>query len=222
MNNQSIALSFGDSLTTEVSGLIGEYAEIGLDAFAEDGLFKDIPFISTAVSIYRIGKTIHERHHIAKLISFLDEMNKGIADEKSRQKYREKFRNNEEFRNKELEYVMLLIDRYISFDKPQMLARLYMAYLDSTLTWDEFKKYAEVIDHFLPGDLQELQKGNQYDVHYLNVSDSLLRLISMGFVMECGKEIETPTTLGSIRIPPMAEKNYAVTLFGSKFLAIIS
>ena len=97
-----------------------------------------------------------------------------------------------------------------------------MVYLDDNLTWGELKKYAEAIDHFLPGDLQELQKGNQYDVHYLNGSDSLLRLISMDFVMECGKDLETPTTLGSIRIPPVMEKNYAVMLFGRKLLAIIS
>lgn len=222
MDKQSIARSFGNSLTAEISGLIGEYAEIGLDALAEEGLFKDIPFISTAMSIYRIGNTIRERNHIAKLVSFLDEINNGIADDKERLKYQEKFRDNEKFRSEELEYVMLLIDRYISFDKPQMLARLYLAYLDDTLTWDEFKKYAEVIDHFLPGDLQELQKGNQYDVHYLNVSDSLLRLISMGFIMEIGKDVETPTTLGRIRIPPATEKNYIVTLFGCKFLTIIS
>ena len=222
MDKQSIARSFGNSLSEEVPSLIGEYAEIGLDALTEESLFKDVPFISTAVSIYRIGKTLRERNHIAKLISFLTEMNNGIANEKERLKYQEKFRNNEKFRTKELEYVMLLIDRYVSFDKPQILARLYLAYLDDNLTWGEFKKYAEVIDHFLPGDLQELQKGNQYDVHYLNVSDSLLRLISMGFVMECGKDLETPATLGSIRIPPVMEKNYAVTLFGSKFLAIIS
>ena len=78
MEEQSLAISFANSLTEEVSGVAGEYAELGLDALVEDGLFKDIPIVSTAVAVYRIGQSIRERHHIAKLISFLNEINKGI------------------------------------------------------------------------------------------------------------------------------------------------
>ena len=70
MEEQSLALSFSNSLTEEVCGIAGEYAELGLDAMVEDDLFKDIPIVSTAVSVYRIGKSIRERHHVAKLIAF--------------------------------------------------------------------------------------------------------------------------------------------------------
>ena len=63
MEEQSLALSFSNSLTEEVSGITGEYVELGLDALVEDGLFKDIPIVSTAVAVYRIGKSIRERHH---------------------------------------------------------------------------------------------------------------------------------------------------------------
>ena len=101
MEGQSLAVSFGNSLTEEVSGIAGEYAELGLDALVEDGIFKDIPIVSTVVSLFRIGKSIRERHQIAKLISFLNEINKGAADEEKREKYREKFASNEKFRNQE-------------------------------------------------------------------------------------------------------------------------
>ena len=107
MEEQSLALSFSNSLTEEVSGITGEYVELGLDALVEDGLFKDIPVVSTAVAVYRIGKSIRERHHIAKLISFLNEINKGAADEEKREEYREKFAGNEKFRNQELEYILI-------------------------------------------------------------------------------------------------------------------
>ena len=91
MDEQSLSLSFGNSLTEDVAGIVGEYAELGLDALVEDGLLKDIPVVSTAVAVYKIGKSIHERHHITKLVSFLNEINKGIADEEKREKYREDF-----------------------------------------------------------------------------------------------------------------------------------
>ena len=56
MEDQSLALSFSNSLTEEVSGITGEYLELGLDALVEDGLLKDIPIVSTAVAVYKIGK----------------------------------------------------------------------------------------------------------------------------------------------------------------------
>lgn len=87
MDEKSLAISFGESLTEEVSSLVGEYAELGLDALVEDGLFKDVPVISTITAVYRIGKSFRERHHLAKLISFLNAINKGIVDEEKRNSY---------------------------------------------------------------------------------------------------------------------------------------
>lgn len=185
MEDQSLALSFGNSLTEEASGIVGEYAELGLDALIEDGLFKDIPIVSTAVAVYRIGKSIRERHHIAKLIAFLNEINKGIADEEKRQNYRKKFAANEEYRNQELEYILILIDRYISFDKPAMLAKLYLAYLDEKILWEEFTMYAEVIDRFLLLDCRTLtSEASSFHTNRNIGAESILRLVALGLMAE--------------------------------------
>lgn len=221
MEKDSLALSFRDSLTEDISAIVGEFAELGIDTIMDEGILKDIPFISTAVSIFHIGKSIRERHHIAKLKVFIEEFNQRIANDKQREGYREKFRNNEKFRNQELQYILLILDRYMEPGKSQMLAKMYLAYLDESIDWDEFRKYSEIIDRLLPGDYTELKKGNQYDVNHMNVTDSLLRLIALGFVMEYSKEVEVATTIGHITIPPLSEKNYTVTPFGMKFLTII-
>ena len=185
MEDQSLALSFGNSLTEEASGIVGEYAELGLDALIEDGLFKDIPIVSTAVAVYRIGKSIRERHHIAKLIAFLNEINKGIADEEKRQNYRKKFAANEEYRNQELEYILILIDRYISFDKPAMLAKLYLAYLEEKILWEEFTMYAEVIDRFLLLDCRTLtSEASSFHTNRNIGAESILRLVALGLMAE--------------------------------------
>lgn len=221
MEKGSLSLSFSDSLPENISGMVGEIAEIGIDSVMDEGLLKDIPFVSTAISIYNIGKSIRERHHIMKLKMFVEEFNQGIINDEQRIEYREKFRKNEKFRNQELHYILLILDRYIEPSKSQMLAKMYLAYLDEHIDWNEFRKYSEIIDRLLPGDYAELKKGNQYDLNHMNVTDSLLRLIAVGFVMEYSKEIEVATTLGNITIPPLSEKNYAITPFGMKFLAII-
>lgn len=186
MDEKSLAISFGESLTEEVSGLVGEYAELGLDALVEDGLFKDVPVISTITAVYRIGKSFRERHHLAKLISFLNTINKGIVDEEKRNSYREKFTSNEKFRNQELEYIMVLIDRYISLDKPQMLAKLYLAYLDEKIIWEEFTMYAEVIDRFLLLDCRTLTSDSEKFIVPRGIvgGESILRLVALGLMAE--------------------------------------
>lgn len=187
MNEQSLSLSFGNSLTKEVAGIAGEYAELGLDALAEEGLFKDIPIVSTAAAVYRIGKSIREKHHVAKLISFLNEINNGIVDGEKREVYREKFATNEKFRNQELEYILILTDRYIGFDKPQMLAKLYLAYLDEIINWMTFIKYAECIDRFLPGDQLVLDSTEIEKAQYNDNYDAVSRLEALGLI---GRKVE--------------------------------
>jgi len=214
MDEQSLALAFGSSLTEEVSDIAGEYAELGLDALVEDGLFKDIPIVSTAVAVYRIGKSIREKHHIAKLISFLNEINKGIVDEEKRQNYREKFTSNEKFRNQELEYILILIDRYISFDKPQLLAKLYLAYLDGLIDWSEFLRYSEILDRFLHGDIDTFLNLNLCFTLQLPISDSILRLSALGLFSEEDQEVHVPNYPGAITIPQKTEISYRLTQFG--------
>lgn len=216
MDEQSLALSFSNSLTEEVSGITGEYVELGLDALVEDGLFKDIPIVSTAVAVYRIGKSIRERHHIAKLISFLNEINKGIADEEKREKYREDFTTNEKFRNKELEYVLILIDRYIGFDKPQMLAKLYLAYLDAGIKWDEFTQYAEVIDRLLPGDIYLSSAGFKFA---RSKSDSQQRLAALGLMKGT---VPNPNIDNGVLSFSSSGLNYEITKFGRTLLNILN
>lgn len=230
MEEQSLALSFGNSLTEEVSNIVGEYAELGLDVLAEDGLFKDIPIVSTAVAVYRIGKSIREKHHIEKLISFLNEINKGIADEEKRQNYRKKFTSNEEFRNQELEYILILIDRYISFDKPQMLAKLYLAYLDGEIIWEEFTMYAEVIDRFLLLDCRTLvSEATTFHTLRDGNADIILRLVALGLmvednsitVSEARKVIKGEPKSASRMSSDSKKKKYKRTDFGRKLADIL-
>lgn len=230
MEEQSLALSFGNSLTEEVYGIAGEYAELGLDALAEDGIFKDIPIVSTAMTVYRIGNSIRERHHVAKLISFLNEINKGIADEEKRRHYREKFASNDKIRNQELEYILILVDRYISFDKPQMLAKLYLAYLDGEIIWEEFTMYAEVIDRFLLLDCRTLvSEATTFYTLRDGGADIILRLVALGLmaedksmtVSEARKVIKGETKSASQMSNDSKKRKYRRTDFGRKLANIL-
>lgn len=222
MDEKSLAVALEDTLAESTIDIISDIAEVGLDAVLDDGLLKDIPIISTAVSLFKIGKTIHDRVYVKQLGVFIDEIRKHTVNEEKRQKYINKLKENEAFRNKELEYLLTIIARYIGYEKPRMLAKTYLVYLEKRISWVELTVFSEIIDRLLPGDYEELKKGNQLNISDKNVSDHLLRLIAMGLMVSHVKDVAVATTVGSISIPAQTEKDYEITAFGKTFLECLS
>lgn len=230
MEEKSLSIAFADSLKDETMSCIGEYAEIGLDAVMEDGILKDIPIVSTAIALYKIGSSIKERHNLKKLLIFLNEINNGIADEEKRKDYQQKFQSNEKFRNQQIEYLLVLIDRYINYDKPQMLAKLYLAYLDGTIIWEELTMYAEVIDRFLLLDCNFLISESETYETYRNIGvEPILRLVALGLMVEeSSNSLWTDdgrggfaVTTASMERAKSKEKRYKKTEFGEKLATIL-
>ena len=80
MKEKSLSISFADSLTDNAISCISNYAEIGLDAVMDDGILKDIPIVSTAIAIYKIGSSIKERHNLKKLLHYYSWRNNNYPD----------------------------------------------------------------------------------------------------------------------------------------------
>ena len=226
---KSLSTAFADSLKKESVACIGEYAEIGLDAVMEDGILKDIPIVSTAIALYKIGNSIKERHNLKKLLIFINEINNGIDDEEKRTEYQQKFQSNEKFRNREIEYLLVLIDRYISYDKPQMLAKLYLAYLEGVIIWEELTMYAEVVDRFLLLDCSTLISCEDKTTVHRNIGgESVLRLEALGLMTETNENSIFEQTANGFGISTASmerfasnDKTYKRTEFGDKLAKIL-
>ena len=230
MEDNSLAVSFGNSISEDVVDFCADISEVGIDSLLEDGLLKDIPFISTAIAVYRIGKSIRERQHIKKLAIFLDQINRGTTDTKRRHDYQEKFVNDDGFRNHELEYILVILDRYIGFEKPKMLAKVYLSYLNGAISWQLFAMYSEVIDRFLPGDFDVLCSSAEFITIHDEYSDILLRLMSVGLLIEDSQHgILDRDDSGRIAVTPRTmdrvirnERKYLRTEFGNVLVDILS
>lgn len=229
--------SLSESLATTISQegivLLSDLGEIALDSVLNDGLLKDIPFVSTAISLYRTGKSIHEWDYIRKLTSFLDELRLHTVDESEREEYLRKIRDNPKKRDKELEYALVIIDRYIGYDKPRMLAKLYLAFLREEISWDEFAVFSEVIDRLLPNDYPALLDADYNFIAKDGLgSEPYLRLAALGMIYEQNGNPPYATygqgdnacylfNSGTISRAFSNEKVYKRTDFGNKFVKII-
>lgn len=225
-----LSTALEDSINGEISDVISDLAEIGLDSLFDEGVLREIPFISTAVSVYRIGRSISERHYIKKLLVFLKSVNEKIVDEDKRRLYMQRISNDPNKRSKELEYVLIIIDRYVGYDKPTMLAKLYLAFLEGNLSWREFALYAEITDRFIIGDYDMLMSDSElFSTTYSDYNESIFRLVALGLVAETsypsafedlkkgfGVSIES---LEKIR---EGEVQYKRTRLGERFVSIMN
>ena len=180
----SLSNALAESLTENSVDTLSEILEVGIDTFLEDGVAKDIPLLSTVVGVYKIGKNINDLYLLKKLKIFVCALNDGIASEEDIQKYKKKLQDNPKMRQQELEYIMVLINRYITFEKPEMIAKLYMAYLDERITWNELTIMSEMIDRFLPGDYLMLKSDGTYCTYKNDNADSILRLNGLGLIIK--------------------------------------
>ena len=229
MNTSSLSNALSDTLKDKTLSCVGDLVEVGIDGVLDDNLLKEIPFISTAISVYRIGRSIAERHYIKKLAVFLESIASGIADDKTRQQHIDKINQSNESRDKELEYLLVLIDRYVSADKPVLLGKLYLAFLDGKIIWEELTMYAEVVDRFLYLDCRTLLScDGKITVHRNIGGESVLRLVALGLMTETNESSIFEQRNGGLGITAASmeratsnDKTYRRTEFGDKLSEIL-
>lgn len=229
--NNYLVESFGNSIGSDIVEFTGEAVEFTLDAcVGEDSILKEVPFIGTAVKLYSIGSKVHDKHSFHKLKSFIKAVNTSTGKPGELEERREKFLSSAKFRKQELEYLLILIERYVGFAKPEILGKLYVAYIDGLIDWNELTMYAEVVDRFLPGDYEKLQSSNQFITVYNLGSESLLRLMASGLLVEESQHsLWTDDGRGGFAVTAATmqraanrEKKFVRTEFGQKFVTLMN
>src|ERR1700733_11117913 len=66
----------------EALDLAKEWAHFSLDAVISNDILKKVPFLSTVVSLYKIGKSLRERYWIKKVAVFLSRLSELLDEEK--------------------------------------------------------------------------------------------------------------------------------------------
>src|SRR5437868_2905408 len=62
-------------VTSQSLELFTEIAEVVIDSLMQDGLLKDIPFLSLAVKVANIGKTVTDRIFLTKIKKLINNTN---------------------------------------------------------------------------------------------------------------------------------------------------
>lgn len=124
--------SLGTSLVAtlrsdEVGSIAAHAAELGIDAALAAGLLRDLPIISTLVSITKVGLNVRDTLFIRKLLKFLREL-KDVSPQE-RQRMVEKLESDPDYGRSTGEHLIEILEKLDAHRKPEMTARIFLAYL---------------------------------------------------------------------------------------------
>lgn len=181
----------------------------------------DFPIIKTIASVLKVAHNIYDRNLLKNTLVFIQELNLGIIDEEKYIAYKNTLEHNPNKCEKELGRVILILNNIIDVSKSKMLARLYRAYINKFLTWEEFCEYSEIVNRIFLEDMKLLIKINDGKVNFINEDDKekyrIHRLNSIG-VIDIGIDWITVAILnGSNKL----KQPVTINDVGKKFLEIV-
>lgn len=183
--NLSITDSFSKLMLSDLTEPIANIAEAGLDSILEDGFLKDVPFLSSAIAVFKFGSKVKFAHEIKKLANFITALNQNEIDKDKIRKYRDKKTNDKKAFMRELEHLLIILEKYLEYEKPKLLAKLYIAYIDNRINWEVFCAYSIVIERIVIYDIVVLMQFKDKEelkkVEMKNIA-AILRLSSLGLI----------------------------------------
>lgn len=150
--------SFKQSLFENNKDFIFDLSELGIDSILQTGLIKDIPIVQM---IYGLGKTaqnIYDRNLLNQTLVFIKEFNTGIIQNDKLIAYKSTINSNPQKCEQELGRILTLLNSYIDKDKSILLAKIFKAYLNQYIDWNDFCEYSEIINRLFVQDISILEK----------------------------------------------------------------
>ena len=127
-------------------------SEVFVDSLIDDGVARDIPIIGTVIGIGKASMGIKEILFLKKIIYFISEL-KDIPPTK-RHKMIERIDNSGKFRTRVGEKLLYIIDKCEDYEKSQIIAFLFSAFLSERISYDDFLRASHIVDKLILEDLK--------------------------------------------------------------------
>lgn len=179
--------NLSNALIETLEGSTIDILENCLDATIDEDILKEISLIRSVVSLCKFSNELYKQFYIRKLFNFIKRLNENIVDDEERKLHILQLKKDPKRANKELAYIAIAIERYLEQDKPDYLAKCYLAYLRKKISWNDLCMYSVLIDRLLLFDIQCLKKVYTKDLVTSkdideSDEDSIIRIASLGIL----------------------------------------
>lgn len=139
-----------------------ENIECFSDLYFDNDAISAIPIIGTAIKVCKGLDDIRSRSFATKIAAFVTEPSLQKLDIK--EKLKQKVKLPEEAQ-KIGETLFFVLEKITDLEKPALLAKIFVGYLDGIISSDELRRLAQAVDLAFIDDLNELLKYSSAD-HY--------------------------------------------------------
>lgn len=161
--------------------------DIALNKMVEDEVLQMIPIVKKCYQITKTAFSIREMFFCKKMLIFASNLQNGKLSVQQLNRHRDKLEKNPKQMYKELEYILVVIDALLDYDKVQYYANLYAALINcnEAFDWYDFKFMVDILNRLSVYDLNAFRnlynkKGYKNNDIYDNLA--MKRLSSMGLV----------------------------------------
>lgn len=134
--------------TTE---LVLESIEVILKQAIDDGILKDIPIIGTVFKAMDIGGSIRDKIYGAKVAKFI--LNLSQVTETDKERFKLVISERKEDIDRLTQKILLSIESQTDIEKSEIIADLFLAYLDEELSDTDFRRAIDVTNSVFLDDL---------------------------------------------------------------------
>lgn len=157
---------------TDVASLGKELLEVSIDAFTDDEFIKSLPVVSTILAPFKFYNSINKYFFAKKITKFLKELDQTTPEQ--RKKVVDKIDKSGEFENTVGETVFEILERVDSEKKPQILGKLYRAFITENISYKDFLKLSHIVKNCLISDLFDFKAKVRDGYVYGEVADELM------------------------------------------------
>ena len=161
--DSSIVKDLGKEIVNKGFDTSLDYAEILIDSITENEALREIPLVKTVVASVNVFNSIRDKANLKKLLVFLKEFHSKEISNEDFQKFEEKFRTNQKFKEKTLEHILIFIDRINVTEKSKVLGRLFGSHIQGKMDWDRFIALSICLENIHPNSFAFLEKLSKQD-----------------------------------------------------------
>lgn len=166
-----------------------------------------------------MGLDVRARFLLKKTTLFIEELKSTSVDQEKLDNYRKKVEKNKEYLYRELENVLIYLDKISEPEKAKYLAAVYKAYIYEQISYTEMRDYFSVTDRLFLSDFEEIKRVYPKEGIAVgdNINDSDFRLLSLGIFNDDNRFMNT----GFLKGPDMSSFSLRFSRFGEQYAGII-
>lgn len=194
-------------------GLLQNVGEVGIDAFLENGVLKDIPLLGSIVGVFKLSKSISDGLLLAKVKRFTE--NLGSISQEEKDRFNESLEDKETF-SRASRMVLHYLNNCDSEQKAEMLGYIFGRRIAGDLSESTFKKFSSLIGRMNTNDLRDFVSRDG-DFDWLYAHD----YIANGIAIFQVPKVETLDDIGFKDGVDQTGMTYGVNPWGAEVIRVL-